>query len=47
MVFRFIDFVLAVLKLLMFQFCAIIGVIKIEFSNISGTERVLKKRKKN
>ena len=35
MVFRFIDFVLAVLKLLMFQFCAIIDVIKIEFSNIS------------
>ena len=35
-----IDFAVVVLKLLMFKVCGIIGFTKIEFSNISGTERV-------
>ena len=37
-----IDFALAALKLLMFKVCGMIGVTKIELSNISGTERVNK-----
>ena len=37
---RLIDFALVIFKLLMFQVCGIIGVTKIEFSNISGTEKV-------
>ena len=40
MVCRFIDFALVVPKLLIFKSCGVIGVPKIEFSNISGTERV-------
>ena len=40
MVCRLIDFALAALKLLMFKVCGMIGVTKIKFSNISGTERV-------
>ena len=35
-----IDFALVVLKLVMFKVCVIIGISKIEFFNISGTERV-------
>ena len=35
-----IDFVLVVLKLLMFKVCVIIGISKIEFFNFSGAERV-------
>ena len=42
MVCRLIFFALVVLKLLMFKVCGIIGATKIEFSNISGTERVKK-----
>ena len=42
MVSRLIDFARVVLKLLMLKVCGIIGVTKIEFSNISGTERVNK-----
>ena len=37
---RLIDFVLMVLKLLMFKVCVIIDISKIEFFNFSGTERV-------
>ena len=40
MVCKLIDFPLVILKLLMFKVCGIIGVTKIEFSNISVTERV-------
>ena len=40
MVCRLMDFLLVVLKLLMFKVCGIIGVSKIEFFNFSGTERV-------
>ena len=40
MVGRLIDFARVVLKLLMFKVCGIIGIRKIQFSNISGTERV-------
>ena len=40
MVYRLIDFALAVLKLLMFKVCEIIGISKIEFSNFLGTERI-------
>ena len=40
MVCRLIYFALVVFKLFMFNVCGIIGVTKIEFSNISGTERV-------
>ena len=40
MVCMLIDFALAILKLIMFKVCGIIGVTKIEFSNISVTERV-------
>ena len=43
MVCKLIDFALAVLKLLMFKFCGIIGISKIEFDSYSGTERVNKK----
>ena len=42
MVGGFIDFALVVLKLLMFKFCGIIGVSKIELFNFSSTERVMK-----
>ena len=42
MVSRLIDFALVVLTLLMLKVCGIIGVTKIEFSNISGNERVNK-----
>ena len=37
---RLIDFAFAVLKLLMFKVCGIIGISKTEFSNFSGNERV-------
>ena len=37
---RLIDFVLMVLKLLMFKVCVITDISKIEFFNFSGTERV-------
>ena len=37
---RLIDFALVVLRLLIFKFCGIIGVLKIELFNFSGTERV-------
>ena len=40
MVCMLIDFPLVILKLLMFKVRGIIGVTKIEFSKISGTERV-------
>ena len=40
MVCRLIDFALMVLKLLMFQVCAIIGISKIEFFNFCCTERI-------
>ena len=40
MLFRLIDFALAVLKLLIFKFCGIIGISKIEFFHFSGTEKV-------
>ena len=40
MVCRLIDFALVVLKLLMFKVCVIIGILKIEFFNFSGTESV-------
>ena len=40
MVCRLIDFALAVLKLLIFKVCVIIGISKIEFFNFSGTEKV-------
>ena len=43
MVCKLIDFALAVLKLLMFKFCGIIGISKIEFDSYSGTERVNKR----
>ena len=39
MVCRLIDFVLLVLKLLMFKVCVIIGISKMEFFNFSGTEK--------
>ena len=40
MVCRLIDFVLVVLKLLMFKICGIISILKIEFFNFFGTEKV-------
>ena len=40
MVCRLIDLAPVVPKLLMFKICGIIGVTKIEFCNISSTERV-------
>ena len=40
MVCRLIDFALAVLELLMFKVCGIIGISKMEFCNFSGNERV-------
>ena len=43
MVCRVIDFGLVVLKLLMFKVCGIIGILKIEVFNFSGTERVKKR----
>ena len=43
---KLIDFEFVVLKLLMFEVCGIIGVTKIQFSNISGTERVKRTTKK-
>ena len=46
-VFRLIDFALVVLNLLMFKFCVIIGISKIEFFRFSGTERVKQKPFKN
>ena len=42
MVCRLIDFVLVVLKLLMFKVCVIIGISKFEFFNHSSTEVVKK-----
>ena len=45
MVCRLIDFALVVLKLLMFKVCVIIGISKIEFFNLCGTERVKKNQK--
>ena len=42
MVCRLIDFPLVVLKLLMFNVCAIIDISKIEIFNFSGTEMVKK-----
>ena len=42
MVFSLIDFALAVLKLLMFEVCVIIGISKIEIFNFPGAERVKK-----
>ena len=40
MVSRLMDVALAVLKLLMFKVCGIIGISKIEFFNFSSTKRV-------
>ena len=40
MVCRLIDFVLVVLKSLMFKVCGIIGISEIRFFNFSGTGRV-------
>ena len=46
MVCRLIDFALVVLKLWMFKIRVIIGISKIDFFNLSRTERV-KQNKKN
>ena len=46
MVRALIDFILVVLKLLMFKLRVIIGISKIELLNFSGTERV-KQNEKN
>ena len=40
MVCRLIDFALAVLELLMFKVCGIIGISKMELCNFSGNEMV-------
>ena len=40
MVCSLIDFPLVVLKLLMFEVCAIVGISKINFFNFSAAERV-------
>ena len=40
MISRLIDFALVVLQLLMFKFCGIIGISKVQFFNFSWTERV-------
>ena len=45
MVCRLTDFALVVHKLVMFKVCGIIGTTKIEFSNISSTERVKQNEK--
>ena len=45
MICRLIDFVLAVLQLLIFKVCEIIGNSKIEFFNSSSTERVKENKK--
>ena len=46
MIFRLIDFAFVVLYLLMFKFCGIIEISKIEFFNFSGTEWVKQNQKK-
>ena len=46
MVYRLIDFVLVVLKLLMLKVCGIIGITKIGFFNFSSTDRVKQNQRK-
>ena len=43
MVSSFINFALVFLKLLMFDVCGIIGILKIELLNFSATEKVKQK----
>ena len=46
MVCRLIDFSLLVLKLLVFKVCGTTDILKIEFFNFYGTERVKQNQKK-